>query len=258
MDEPVYKLEQVVHSREGLEDFEGPLDLILFLLSKNKIEIQDIPIALILEQYLAYLERRQQMDLEVASEFITMAAQLMFIKTRMLLSLEDEEAKSEMAELIRSLEERRSGENYAKIKYAAARLAPMGEFGSRIFLRTPEPVERGKVYTYSHVPSDLQEAMAAVIGREERRQPLDAGSFREIVRQEPYPVAGKAREVFQRLLRGVTSFRLLFRGSRSRSEVVATFLAILELCRARIVTLSGGERDCTVTATGVEIDSLQL
>ena len=71
-------------------------------------------------------------------------------------------------------------------------------------------------------------------------------------------MAGKAREIFQRLRRGVTSFRLLFRGSRSRSEVVATFLAILELCRARIVTLSGGERDCTVNATGVEIDSLQL
>ena len=62
MDGPVYKLEHVVHSREGMEDFEGPLDLILFLLSKNKIEIQDIPIALILEQYLAYLEQSQQMD----------------------------------------------------------------------------------------------------------------------------------------------------------------------------------------------------
>ena len=68
-------------------------------MSKNKIEIQDIPIALILEQYLEYLERRQRMDLEVASEFAAMAAQLMFIKTRMLLSIEDEEAKSEMAEL---------------------------------------------------------------------------------------------------------------------------------------------------------------
>ena len=258
MDEPVYKLEQVVHGREGLEDFEGPLDLILFLLSKNKIEIQDIPIALILEQYLLYLERRQQMDLEVASEFITMAAQLMFIKTRMLLSIEDEEAKSEMEELVRALEERRSGENYAKVKYVAVRLAAMGEFGSRIFLRTPEPVERGKVYTYSHQPDDLLAAMDEVSLREERRRPLTAGSFGEIVRQEPYPVEGKAREVFRRLLRGVTSFRLLFRGSRSRSEVVATFLAILELCRARIVTLTGGERDCTVAATGVEIDTLQL
>ena len=142
MESPVFKLEQVVHNREGLEDFEGPLDLILFLLSKNKIEIQDIPIALILDQYLAYLELRQQMDLEVASEFITMAAQLMFIKTRMLLSIEDEEAQSEMDLLIRSLEERRSSENYARIKTAAARLGPMGEFGRNIMFRGPEPVER--------------------------------------------------------------------------------------------------------------------
>ena len=91
MDNPIFKLEKVVQSRasEVMEDFEGPLDLILFLLSKNKIEIQDIPIALILDQYLAYLEQRQQMDLEVASEFITMAAHLMYIKTRMLLSIED-------------------------------------------------------------------------------------------------------------------------------------------------------------------------
>ena len=105
MDNPVFKLEGVVHERsaETLQDFEGPLDLILFLLSKNKIEIQDIPIALILDQYLAYLEQRKSLDLEVASEFITMAAHLMYIKTRMLLSLEDEQAQSEMDELIASL-----------------------------------------------------------------------------------------------------------------------------------------------------------
>ena len=101
MDNPIFKLEKVVQGKGGevMEDFEGPLDLILFLLSKNKIEIQDIPIALILEQYLEYLEVRKQMDLEVASEFITMAAHLMYIKTRMLLSLEDEEAQSEMEAL---------------------------------------------------------------------------------------------------------------------------------------------------------------
>ena len=108
MDNPIFKLEGVVHERsaETLQDFEGPLDLILFLLSKNKIEIQDIPIALILEQYLAYLEQRKQLDLEVASEFITMAAHLMYIKTRMLLSIEDEEAQNEMEQLIQSLKER--------------------------------------------------------------------------------------------------------------------------------------------------------
>ena len=93
MDNPIFKLEKVVQAKgsEPLEDFEGPLDLILFLLSKNKIEIQDIPIALILDQYQEYLEQRKQMDLEVASEFVAMAAHLMYIKTRMLLNLEDDQ-----------------------------------------------------------------------------------------------------------------------------------------------------------------------
>ena len=250
MDSPVYKLEQVVHSREGMEDFEGPLDLILFLLGKNKIEIQDIPIALILEQYLEYLELREQMDLEVASEFITMAAQLMFIKTRMLLSMEDAEAQSEMEELIRSLEERRSSENYTKIKYVTALLAPMGEFGRDILCKVPEPVEQGPVYEYSHSPSDLLDAMGDILAREERRMPPPLSSFDQIVRQEPYPVAGKAAEIMERLRRGIVSFRLLFRGSRSRSEVVATFLAVLELCRARMIHLAGGESECTVAPAG--------
>ena len=126
----------------------------------------------------------------------------------------------------------------------------MGAFGSRIFLRDPEPMEHGKVYTYSHDPADLSAAMAEILGREERRQPLDAGSFREIVRQEPYPVAGKAAEIMDRLRRGITSFRLLFRGSRSRSEVVATFLAVLELCRSHVLQLTGSESECTVRQVG--------
>ena len=133
---------------EALQDFEGPLDLILFLLSKNKIEISDIPIALILEQYLAYLEQRKQMDLEVASEFITMAAHLMYIKTRMLLSLEDEEVQDEMAALIQSLEERKRGDIYQKIKSLTDRMGAMSEFGRDIITRMPEPVQRGKIFEY--------------------------------------------------------------------------------------------------------------
>ena len=259
MDSPVYKLEQVVHNREGMEDFEGPLDLILFLLSKNKIEIQDIPIALILDQYLEYLERRQQMDLEVASEFITMAAQLMFIKTRMLLSIEDEEAQSEMDLLIKSLEERRSKEQYAKVKYAVERLGPMGEFGRNIMCKNPEPMERGKIYEYDHQPADLLDALQEIADRSERRAPPPISNFSEIVRHEPYPVASKSREILDKLKRlGVTSFRLLFRGSRSRSEVVATFIAVLELCKARMIRLAGSETDCTVAPTGEGGDILPL
>ena len=82
MENPVFKLEKVVRGRaEEMQDFEGPLDLILYLLGRNKMEIQDISIALICDQYLAWLSRRQELDLEVASEFVTMASQLVYIKT---------------------------------------------------------------------------------------------------------------------------------------------------------------------------------
>ena len=143
MQNPVFKLEKVVRSKseEEMQDFEGPLDLILYLLGKNKMEIQDISISLICDQYMAWLARRQEMDLEVASEFVTMASQLVYIKTRMLLSIEDEEAQSEMDALIASLEERKRNENYAKVKSMAARLEPMGEFGRNILTRPPEPVK---------------------------------------------------------------------------------------------------------------------
>ena len=86
MEQPQYHLQSVVHAKQTLEDFDGPLDVILLLLSKNKIEIQDISISSILEQYLAWLDERKRMDMEVASEFIAMASHLMYIKTRMLLS----------------------------------------------------------------------------------------------------------------------------------------------------------------------------
>lgn len=249
MKDPVYKLERVVQSKEGLEDFEGPLDLILHLLSKNKIEIQDIPIALILDQYLDYLRLREEMDLEIASEFITMAAQLMFIKTRMLLSVEDEEVQSEMDLLIQSLEERRSSESYARIQAVVQQLGTMGEFGQNIVTRPPEQARPGRTITYDHQGQELLDTLAELASRSERRLPPPLSNFAEIVRREPYPVAGKAGEILERLRRwGAAGFRQLFQGSRSRSEVVATFLAVLELCRARRLRLTDDGEDYTVTA----------
>ena len=249
MDSPVFKLEKVVRAKaqDEMQDFEGPLDLILFLLGKNKLEIQDISIALICDQYLQWLEARKQMDLEVASEFVGMASHLIYLKTRMLLSIEDEEAKGEMDALIQSLEERRRGESYGVVKRAAKRLEPLGEFGRSIVTRPPEPVERGKIYEYDQEPGDLILAMAEIRERAQRALPPPRTAFAGIVQHEPYPVESKAREIVQRLKSGgITRFLLLFRGSRTRSEVVATFLAVLELCRARIIRLAGSETDCTV------------
>ena len=260
MENPVFKLEKVVRSKsEELQDFEGPLDLILYLLGRNKMEIQDISISLICDQYIAWLEQRREMDLEVASEFVTMASHLVYLKTRMLLSMEDEEAQSEMDALIQSLEERRRSESYGKIKTMAARLEPMAEFGRNIVTRNPEPVKRGKVYEYDQDRADLLLALAEMRSRAERALPPPQSAFREIVQHEPYPVESKAKEILRRLKEhGITRFRLLFQGSRSRSEVVATFLAVLELCRAHVLHLAGSETDCTVRQEGEPPENLTL
>ena len=130
MDSPIYHLEKVVRAQtDDMEDFTGPLDLILSLLAKNKMEIQDIQISLILDQYMAWIEKRRALDLEVASEFITMASQLMFIKTRMLLSIHDEEALSELDQLIASLEEHQRHENHAKIQAIIPQLSDRYDIG---------------------------------------------------------------------------------------------------------------------------------
>ena len=242
MEEPKYHLESVVKSRDaGLEDFEGPLDVILLLLSKNKIEIQDVSITAILEQYLAYLDEMKRLDMEIASEFITMASHLMLIKTKMLLSAsEQEEAQNEMELLRRSLEERQRKEIFDRIKTASQFLEGRNEIGRCLFTKQPEPLRKERAYRYQHDWKDLLRALAAIAERSQRQLPPSADHFAGIVGVERYPVSKKSREVLQKLaLYGDTEVDRLFAQSRSRSEVVATFLAILELCRTRCVDLIG-------------------
>lgn len=246
MNEPVYHLEGVVHARaESLEDFDGPLDVIFLLLSKNKIEIQDVSISSILEQYLAYLDEMKRMDVEIASEFTAMASHLMLIKTKMLLSAaEQEEAMSEMELLIQSLEQRQRKDAYEKIQTAASFLASRNEIGLGLFTKPPEPLQKDNTYRYRHDREDLLAALAAIAEREERLLPPPAANFRGIVGTEPYPVTVKAAEVLRSLLsRGVMKFFSLFRHSRSRSEIVATFLALLELCKLKSISIENGETE---------------
>ncbi len=246
MDEPKYHLSGVVRVADALpEDFDGPLDVIFRLLSKNKIEIQDVSITSILEQYLAYLEEQKRLDLEIASEFIAMASHLMLIKTKMLLSeAEREEAMGEMELLIRSLEERQRTEAIAQIRIAVSFLEERNDIGINTFVKSPEPLRADKTYRYRHEPQDLLRAFESIDERSARRLPPPVSQFTGIVGAEPYPVTKKAAQLLKKLLmRGVETFRSLFVGSRSRSEIVATFLAVLELCRLRSVSVEddGGE-----------------
>lgn len=256
MDTPIYHLDKVVKAKqEDLEDFNGPLDLILHLLSKNKIEIRDIPISLLLDQYLEWMERREQLNLEIASEFVTMAAHLIYIKTRMLLSIEDEEAMSEMEQLMSALEEHQRHESYLKIKAVTQALEQRFEFGRDFLVKPPEPLKGGKEYRYVHEAGDLLTAFHSALERVGNQLPPPVRAFEGIVGREPYPVADKARAILERLVQfGVTRFRALLGTSRSRSEVVATFLAILELSKANRVHLAGTAEDCTVTSTGMDAE----
>ncbi len=240
MEEPKYRLEGIVHTRtEEMEDFEGPLDVIFLLLSKNKIEIQDVSITAILEQYLAYLEERKRLDMEIASEFITMASHLMLIKTKMLLSAaEQAEAESELDQLRQSLAERQRKEAVEQIRTAIAFLEPRNEIGRCLFTKDPEPLRRDRTYRYRHEPADLLRALDRIAEQNQRRLPPPTVNFKGIVGKEPYPVTKKSGEVLrQLLLRGVERLKNLFKGNRSRTEVVATFLAILELCKTNSVAL---------------------
>lgn len=249
MEGPIYHLEGVVKARaEGMEDFTGPLDLILQLLSKNKMEVKDIQISLLLEQYLDWMERRKSLDLEVASEFVAMAAHLLYIKTRMLLSIHDEEALSEMEQLIASLEARQRDENYCKIKSVLGELERRYVVGRDYLTKPPESLPARRAYRCSHTPQELHAAMERVRSRIGGAMPPTMAAFEGIVGREPYPVTDKAVEILRSLHRvGVSRFRALFQGNRSRSEVVATFIAVLELCKAHRVRLAGTETDCTIT-----------
>ena len=240
MAEPQYRLEGIVRTKsELMEDFEGPLDVILELLSKNKIEIQDVSITAILTQYLAYLEEMKRLDMEIASEFITMASHLMLIKTKMLLSAaEQAEAENELDLLRQSLMERKRKEAMEQIRIAVVELEPRNEIGRSLFTKEPEPLRRDQAYRYKHDISDLLRALDMITERNARQLPPPTTNFMGIVGKEPYPIGRKTGEVLRQLvLRGVERLKNLFHGNKSRSEVVATFLAILDLCKTNAVTL---------------------
>lgn len=240
---PTYHIEGVVKVKEDrVEDFSGPLDLILALLSKNKIEIRDIKISLILDQYLEYLEQMKKMDLEIASEFIVMASQLMQLKTKMLLTAGDEETLSELELLMQSLEERRCAELYARVKENALLLNERSELGRNVMVKQPEPLKKRGKYEYRHEKEDLVKALREMMERNKNNLPPSASSITEVLETTPFPVARKASQLVKRLIStGKSKIRALFVGSGSRSEIVATFLAVLELCKMGMLKVSNSD-----------------
>lgn len=229
MENPTFHLEGIVKNRDEMQDFSGPLSLILMLLSKNKIEIRDLKISEILDQYLEYIAAMQEMDLEIASEFVQMASHLVYIKTRTLL-VGDEEV-SELEELMSSLERLKCQDAYAQVKAVTPELLAASSLGLQMFSKAPEPLDKSlnHPYEYRHSPSELLLALMSVLTRNGRTENPNSGIL--VPKRIVYNVREKSIQLVE-LLReaGSRSLKELFNMGHSRSEVVATFISVLELC----------------------------
>lgn len=216
-----------------LNSFEGPLDLLLMLIRKNKVSIYDIPISLILDQYLAVMVEMKEMDLEISSEFLVLAATLLQIKSKMLLPKPEDDEVDDIdprEELVRRLTE------YKKVKESTPYFKERENIGSYMFFKLPDAIERPPAeLNYAMLtPENLIVAYRRAYQRLERKQPPPKHSFSGIVGHEKVSVRVKASGIWKRLCaKGKLLFKELFRGTKSRAEVIASFLAVLELIKMK-------------------------
>ena len=229
--EPSYTLEKL--------NFDGPLDLLLKLIEKDKIDIYDIPIAEITRQYLEYLDMMQAEDLDVMSDFLVMAATLLDIKARMLLpseeSGEEEEEEDPREELVRRLIQ------YRRFKYIASELEELEDEASAFLYRDEEDIPK-EVSDYVS-PVDLDELLCGVdteslrklflevMRRKEYRRDVRRENF-GVIRRERMPIGTRISSLIRYARKNRRfSFRSLLSGEPDREAVVVTFLAMLELMK---------------------------
>ncbi|MCE2542510.1 MAG: segregation/condensation protein A [Acidobacteria bacterium] len=216
-----------------LENFEGPLDLLVHLIRRHEIDIYDIPIVLITEQYLEYLELMQELDLDVAGEFLIMAATLIQIKSRMLVprpeTAEEADAGDPRDALVQRLIEHQKYKAAAELLHEreTVRSAQWMRPDNRVADIAGQPIEREiEVDLFS-----LLQAFQAVVARARERRPLELPA--EIVSIEQ-----RIKQLLARLSETeACGFEDLFEGDRSRSDLITTFLALLEMVRLKLIRL---------------------
>lgn len=213
-----------------LETFEGPLDLLLFLISKHKLDIYDIAISELVTQYMRSIEEMQAADMELSSEFLEMAARLVYMKSVALLP-KHEEAEELKRELTGQLLE------YQACREAAGKLGEL-YIGHQLFVRQPIELPVDKTYAREHETGEIMDAYLSVIGKAKRKLPPPASAFSGIVSKRVVSVSSRIFYVLKRLYRKSKARFGSFFETSDRSELVATFLAMLELVKAKRITVS--------------------
>lgn len=229
MDKPQYKTEV----------FEGPLDLLLHLISKHKLNINDIPIFELVEQYIAYVQQMQDENMEIASEFLEMAARLVYIKTVSLLPVY-EEAEQLKKELTGELIE------YRDCKLMAEKLSKQSG-GTNKLVRDPMEIQADMTYARLHDALELYTAYINAAGKKLRKLPVPEDSFKEIVEKAVVSVSVKIDGIYSILSKtGRIKVFDVFSMAKSRSELVASFLAILEMAKDEKIILSGEHENLSI------------
>lgn len=212
--------------------FEGPLDLLLTLIAKNKLNIYDIEISVLLEQYTDQIKQMQEEQMDIASEFLEMASRLVYIKSTMLLPKHEEEAEELKKELTGQLLE------YQECKRIAGVMAQLVSFDN--FCREPSQTDYDMTYSRVHNPIVLHDAYIRAAGRGKRHLPPSTEAFKGIVARRIVPVGTKIVHVLRLLRRnGTCRYDYLFTSSKDKSELVATFLAVLELVKGKRIRVEG-------------------
>ena len=213
--------------------YEGPLELLLALIAKNKMNIFDIQIHVLFDQYMAYVEEMKRMDMEVAGEFITMAAELMLIKSKMLLPKQEEDPREE---LVCKLMEYKTAKEAASILALRAR-----EFGGRFEKETDE-IKPDKNAVLDLDVNLLTGALSRLLfkmankDKEEESAPIEL--INPLIKKKTVSIPGKVLSIMRKMLkRRNVYFDEFFEDVRSRSELVATFYAVLELLKAGRISL---------------------
>ncbi len=216
------------------------MDLLLQLIAKKKVSINDVPIMEIIEQYLEYVRQMQEDNLDVSSEFLEMAARLLYIKTVSLLPVH-EEAEKLVEELRGELTE------YQDCKMVAGKLQNQAK-GFDFYTRVPEEIEVDMTYTRTHEPFEIFKAYIAAVGKGKRRLPPPIEAFRGIVAHKIVSVASRISFVIDKFKnRKTRKFNSFFEEAESRSEMVATFLALLAMAKAKKIHIEGQGDNVDVT-----------
>ncbi len=223
-----------------IEGFEGPLDLLLQLIAKNKLNIYDIPLTSLVDQYLEQIELFKAEEMEIESEFLEMAARLLYIKTVSLLPKHEEAVR---------LKEELTGEllEYMVCKQIAVKLSAM-QGGFDRFVRSPDEPEPDKTYELIHQKDVMYLSYLSAVGRGQRKLPPSTAPFTKIVAKKIVAVSTKIVFVIRNLWTGGSKkLGSLYKTAHSRSELVATFLAVLELCKANRIRVDGDSDDAQIT-----------